>query len=126
MIGTNGSSHTFSIQTPTGQHCRREERLSQLFRIMNSVLQRRTESRKRNLSLFVPATVPMSPQLRLVANDSSYITLQDIFDQHGREHGWLRDQPILDFVDKFRQLYVPTAVSDHWVHEESKLCLASR
>jgi transformation/transcription domain-associated protein len=36
MIGSNGSSHTFAVQSPSGRHCRREERLTQLFRIMNT------------------------------------------------------------------------------------------
>lgn len=35
IIGHNGSNHTFAIQSPSGRHCRREERLAQLFRIMN-------------------------------------------------------------------------------------------
>ena len=35
MIGSNGSLHTFNVQMPAARHCRREERLTQLFRIMN-------------------------------------------------------------------------------------------
>lgn len=35
MIGDNGTSYTFSVQMPAARHCRREERLTQVFRIMN-------------------------------------------------------------------------------------------
>ena len=35
MIGSNGSRHTFAVQLPAARHCRREERLTQLFRIMS-------------------------------------------------------------------------------------------
>lgn len=35
MLGTNGSKHSFSAQTPVNRYCRREERVSQLFRILN-------------------------------------------------------------------------------------------
>jgi transformation/transcription domain-associated protein len=35
MVGSNGSLHTFNVQMPAARHCRREERLTQLFRIMN-------------------------------------------------------------------------------------------
>jgi transformation/transcription domain-associated protein len=35
MIGSNGSPYTFNVQMPAARHCRREERLTQLFRIMN-------------------------------------------------------------------------------------------
>ncbi|KAJ9105954.1 hypothetical protein QFC19_003288 [Naganishia cerealis] len=82
IIGHNGSNHTFAIQSPSGRHCRREERLAQLFRIMNS--------------------------LRLVVNDSSYLTLQDVFDDHCKRHNMLRDVPMLHFIDQFRKIYYPT------------------
>ena len=36
MMGTNGAVYTFNVQLPAARHCRREERLTQLFRIMNS------------------------------------------------------------------------------------------
>lgn len=35
MIGSNASQVTFNVQMPAARHCRREERLTQLFRIMN-------------------------------------------------------------------------------------------
>lgn len=35
MVGSNGSHYTFNVQMPAARHCRREERLTQLFRIMN-------------------------------------------------------------------------------------------
>jgi transformation/transcription domain-associated protein len=35
MMGTDGLTHSFAAQLPAARHCRREERLTQLFRIMN-------------------------------------------------------------------------------------------
>ena len=35
MVGSNGTNYTFNVQLPAARHCRREERLTQLFRIMN-------------------------------------------------------------------------------------------
>ncbi len=74
----------------------------------NSVLQKRKESRKRNLSIHLPAAIPLTPSLRLVAVDNSYLTLQDVFDEHCREKKMLRDKPMLSFIDKFRQVYQPS------------------
>lgn len=111
MIGTTGSVHSFAVQAPSGRHCRREERLTQLFRIMNSVLQRRKESRKRHLCIHLPAAIPLAPTLRLVTNDASYRSLQDVLDDHCKSMGMSRDKPVLEFIDKFRQLYFPTDVS---------------
>ena len=36
MIGHDGSLHQFKVQNPAGRNSRREERVVQLFRIMNS------------------------------------------------------------------------------------------
>ena len=110
MLGTNGGSHTFAVQSPSGRHCRREERLTQLFRILNTVLQKRKESRKRNLSIHLPGAVPLTPTLRLVTSDNSYISLQDVFDEHCRRMDMFRDKPMLEFIAKWRQIYVPSDV----------------
>jgi transformation/transcription domain-associated protein len=111
MLGTNGGSHIFAVQSPSGRHCRREERLTQLFRILNTVLQKRKESRKRNLSIHLPGAVPLTPTLRLVTSDNSYVSLQDVFDEHCRRMDMCRDKPTLEFIDKWRQIYVPSEVS---------------
>jgi transformation/transcription domain-associated protein len=111
ILGTNGRSHTFAVQSPSGRHCRREERLTQLFRILNTVLQKRKESRKRNLSIHLPAAIPLTPTLRLVTSDNSYVSLQDVFDEHCRRMDMGRDKPTLEFIDKWRQIYVPSEVS---------------
>jgi len=67
----------------------------QLFRIFNAVLSRRKESRKRNLTFHLPVAVPLTPSLRLLENDSSYVTLQDIYDQHCQSIGISREEPIV-------------------------------
>lgn len=79
-----------------------------LINVPRSVLQKRKESRKRNLSIHLPAAIPLTPSLRLVAVDNSYLTLQDVFDEHCRERKMLRDKPMLSFIDKFRQVYQPS------------------
>lgn len=112
IIGSSGSRHGFQVQAPSGRHCRREERLLPLFKIMNSVLQRRKESRKRHLGIHLPSVIPLAPTVRLMVHDSSYSSMQDVFDEHCKTIGITRDKPILEFIDKFRQLYFPTERPD--------------
>jgi transformation/transcription domain-associated protein len=107
MMGSNGSSHSFSVQLPAARHCRREERLTQLFRIMNSVLRKRKEARRRNLQFHLPPAVPLAPQLRLVESDSSYISLQDIYDEYCHSKGRSREDSIMSFYDRVKQLHDP-------------------
>jgi len=79
----------------------------QLFRIFNSVLARRKESRKRILTFHIPIAVPMTPSLRLLENDSSYVTLQDIYDQHCQTVGISREEPIITSSLKIKSFIDP-------------------
>lgn len=63
------------------------------------------------MCIHLPAAIPLAPALRLVTNDSTYLTLQDVFDDHCKRMDMPREKPVLEFVDKFRQIYYPTNVS---------------
>ena len=102
--GHDGSVHPFAIQHPAARHSRREERILQLFRIFNGVLAKRKESRRRNLSFYLPLMVPLAPSLRLVQDDASYISLQGVFEDHCRRNSANKDDPVLFTMDKMRAL----------------------
>lgn len=108
MIGHNGTAYTFNVQMPAARHCRREERLVQLFRIMNCVLRKRKESRRRNLQFHLPTAVALGTQLRLILNDSSYVSMQEIYDNYAFAHGMTHEDTILQFCDRQRQLHDPS------------------
>ncbi|KAI7863236.1 hypothetical protein BDF14DRAFT_1989138 [Spinellus fusiger] len=100
--GNDGTLHPFVIQNPAARQFRREERLMQLFRILNSVLERRKESRMRNLSFHLPTIVPLAPNVRMVQDDPSYCTLYDIYEDHCDEVHMHKDDPLVYFVEKFK------------------------
>jgi transformation/transcription domain-associated protein len=102
--GHDGSFHAFAVQHPAARHCRREERILQLFRIFNVTLSKRKESRRRNLNFHLPLMVPLAPHIRLVQDDESYITLQGVFEDHCRRNGMSKDDPVLFTMDKMRTL----------------------
>ncbi|MCJ1473515.1 hypothetical protein MMC13_002166 [Lambiella insularis] len=102
--GHDGSVHPFAIQHPAARHCRREERTLQLFRIFNGVLAKRKESRRRNLSFYLPLMVPLAPSIRLVQEDAEYISLQGVYEDHCRRHGLNRDEPVLFTMEKLRAM----------------------
>ncbi|KAH0562572.1 hypothetical protein GP486_002747 [Trichoglossum hirsutum] len=102
--GNDGSVHPFAIQHPAARHCRREERILQLFRIFNGVLAKRKESRRRNLNFHLPLMVPLAPHIRLVQDNASYITLQGIYEDYCRRVGMNKDDPILLTMKKLRKL----------------------
>ncbi|KAJ5114009.1 hypothetical protein N7456_002543 [Penicillium angulare] len=130
--GHDGSIQAFAVQHPAARHCRREERILQLFRIFNGLLAKRKESRRRNLYFHLPLMVPLAPHIRLVRDDSSYISMQGIFEDYCRRAGINKDEPVLFTMDRMRSLAetkqnrspdqqqvlrteILTAVQDKWV-----------
>ncbi|KAG8954779.1 hypothetical protein FRC03_011404 [Tulasnella sp. 419] len=104
ILGHDGTKHSFAVQLPATRNCRREEKLHQLFRIFNSVLVRKKETRKRILSFHLPAAVPLNTTLRLLENDSSVVGLQDIYDHHLREMGISKEDPVIMHAEKFKSI----------------------
>ncbi|KAI9744282.1 MAG: hypothetical protein M1818_002434 [Claussenomyces sp. TS43310] len=110
--GHDGSIHPFAIQHPAARHCRREERILQLFRHFNGTLSKKKESRRRNLQFHLPLMIPLAPHIRMVQDDATYISLQGIYEDHCRRNGMSKDDPILFTMDKMRALSeTKTAVS---------------
>jgi transformation/transcription domain-associated protein len=102
--GHDGSVHPFAIQVPAARTSRREERTLQLFRILNGILAKRKESRRRNLQFHLPLMVPITPSVRMVQDDPSYINMQSIFEDHCRKSGINKDDPLLFHLEKLRAL----------------------
>ncbi|CAI2169805.1 6786_t:CDS:10 [Funneliformis geosporum] len=111
--GHDGSLHPFAVQYPSARHSRREERMMQLFRIYNGMLERRKESRKRNLSFHLPLIVPLAPQIRIVEDDSSYCSLQDIYEDHCDNTGISKDDPIIYYTNKMKANLSHVAMRRH-------------
>lgn len=105
--GHDGSVHAFAIQHPAARHCRREERILQLFRHLNQTLTKKKESRRRDLQFNLPLMVPLAPHIRIVQEDTSYMTLQGIYEDHCRRNGMQKDEPVLFTMDKLRALVEP-------------------
>ncbi|KAL5487751.1 TRA1 [Sanghuangporus weigelae] len=102
--GHDGVKFNFAVQQPAARWIRREERVMQLFRTFNHALTRRKESRKRNLQFHLPWTVSLNPSVRIITNDSSYVSLQDIYDRHCEEIGITREEPALLVAQRTKQI----------------------
>ncbi|KAL5037675.1 transcription-associated protein 1 [Batrachochytrium dendrobatidis] len=111
ILGHDGSSHRFTVQNPAARHCRREERILQLFRILNDVMARKKEARKRNLNFHLPILVPLAPQIRLVEDDRSDISLQDVYESHCVKSGIHKDDPIIFYAQRIRQIFASVDIT---------------
>lgn len=102
--GHDGSVHPFAIQHPAPRHSRREERILQLFRMFNATLAKKKESRRRNLQFHLPVMVPLSPQIRMIQDDASYVTLQGIYEDYCRRNEMSKDDPTIFTMEKMRSI----------------------
>ena len=112
MRGHDGSIHAWACQHPAARHCRREERILQLFRQLNTTLTTKKESRRRDLQFTLPLMIPLAPHIRIVQEDESYITLQGIYEDHCRRMGMSKDDPVLFTMEKLRGILETKSVSE--------------
>ncbi|CAN6608795.1 transcription-associated protein 1 [Trichomonascus vanleenenianus] len=108
LLGHDGSLHPFAVQYPAARHSRREERVTQLFKILNSVIARRKESKSRYLQFTLPVAVPLTPHIRIVQDDSRNISMQAIYEDYCRRAGQSRDAPMDLAMQKLRAAFDPS------------------
>ncbi|KAK9451927.1 uncharacterized protein V1518DRAFT_41913 [Limtongia smithiae] len=102
--GSDTKLYPFTIQYPAARHCRREERITQLFRILNSNLVRRNESRRRNLQFYLAAAIPLSPHVRLLQDSSDFSSMLSIYEDYCHRTGRHRDDPLMYTIQKLKQM----------------------
>lgn len=78
--GHNGKIYPYLLVNDSGLgDARREERVLQLLRMLNLYLGKQKETSKRFLHFTVPRVVAVSPQMRLVEDNQSSLSLLDIY-----------------------------------------------
>lgn len=99
MIGNDGSRSTFIVQNPSSRQSRREERVVQLLRMADAIVDKKIISKRHSLSLGVQSIVPLSAFVRLIQDHESFVSLEDVFEKHCRQVGILPEDPMLYFRD---------------------------
>lgn len=105
--GQDGSLHPFAVQFPAARHCRREERISQMFRLLNDELSRTVETRRRSIDFTLPLAVPLSPHIRLISDDPSYVDMSYIYEDYCRRKGQNTEEPLAYTMEKMHASYDP-------------------
>lgn len=102
--GSDGSIHSFSIETPTtsSRTCRREERVIQMFRLMNDILDRYVQTKKRNIVFTTPISVSFSLDVKLHRYSKKYKTLQDIFEEYCESIGMDKNKVYDYYIEQIK------------------------
>lgn len=83
---------------------RREERILQLMRMLNAPLQKFKETSKRFISMTVPRVVAVFPQMRLVEDVPSSLSLLDVFKKHCSSKGVDHNKPVSHYYEQLGQI----------------------
>lgn len=94
---------------------RREERVLQLLRILNLYFEKRKESSKRHLLFTVPRVVAVSPQMRLIEDTPSAITLKEVMKKHYDNKGIDEDTAISLYYERLAAVQARGEQSTHQV-----------
>jgi transformation/transcription domain-associated protein len=85
-------------------HCRSEERVLQLLAMVNLCLDKNKETSHRYLQFSVPRVVAVAPQMRLVEDNTSNISLTDIFKQYCTSVNQEWDVTVVQYYERLAQL----------------------
>ncbi|XP_035793214.1 transcription-associated protein 1-like isoform X2 [Anopheles albimanus] len=112
--GTNGKIYPYLVVNDTGiADARREERLLQLLRMLNSYLVKRKETSRRFLYLTVPRVVAVSPQMRLVEDNPASISLLEVFKACCAKHNIEHDAPISRYYERLAKIQARGSPTNH-------------
>lgn len=103
LIGSDGSQRHFIVQTSLTPNARSDERILQLFRVMNRMFDKHKESRRRNISIHTPIIIPVWSQVRMVEDDLTYSTFLEVYENHCARNNKEADQPITYFKEQLNQ-----------------------
>ncbi|CAH9105798.1 unnamed protein product [Cuscuta europaea] len=103
LIGSDGSQRHFIVQTSLTPNARSDERILQLFRVMNRMFDKHKESRKRHICIHTPIIIPVWSQVRMVEDDVMYSTFLEVYENHCARNDREADQPVTFFKEQLNQ-----------------------
>ncbi|KAI4314757.1 hypothetical protein L6164_027634 [Bauhinia variegata] len=116
LIGSDGSQRHFIVQTSLTPNARSDERILQLFRVMNLMFDKHKESRRRHICIHTPIIIPVWSQVRMVEDDLMYSTFLEVYENHCARNDREADLPITYFKEQLNQAILgqisPEAVLD--------------
>lgn len=103
LIGSDGSQRHFIVQTSLTPNARSDERILQLFRVLNQMFDKHKESRRRHISIHTPIIIPVWSQVRMVEDDLMYSTFLEVYENHCARNDREADLPITYFKEQLNQ-----------------------
>ncbi|XP_074572437.1 uncharacterized protein LOC141828947 isoform X1 [Curcuma longa] len=103
LIGSDGSQRHFIVQTSLTPNAKSDERMVQIFRVLNRMFDNHKESRRRHLAIHTPIIIPVWSQVRMVEDDLMYSTFLEVYEINCARHNREADIPITLFKEHLNQ-----------------------
>jgi len=114
--GHNGKLYPYLVVNDAWlTESRREERVLQLLRMINLFLEKRKETARRQLQFNVPRVVAVSPQMRLIEDNSSVVSLIEIYKERCDIKKIDSDAAIAHYYDRLGALQTSGFSTNHQV-----------
>ncbi|XP_055697058.1 transcription-associated protein 1 isoform X2 [Phlebotomus papatasi] len=112
--GTNGKIYKYLVVNDSGLgDARREERVLQLLRMLNHYLAKQKETARRFLNITVHRVVAVSPQMRLVEDNPTSISLLDIYKNGCAKMKIEHDTPIARYYERLAEVQCRGSQTTH-------------
>ncbi|CAI5712891.1 unnamed protein product [Hyaloperonospora brassicae] len=125
MGGSDGRPYYFLVQYAMTHITRTDERMMQMYLLLNRLLLRHKETRKRNTVFHVPKVIPLTPRVRLLEDNRDFVTLGEIYELDCQIENKDPDVPVELYRERVSEAFAAAGTgSDRNIEEEDRVAQA--
>lgn len=102
-MGDDGKVVHFLVQYSISHITRSDERMMQMYVLLNRMMSKNKETRRRNLVFHVPLVIPLTHRLRLMETHVAHVSLEDVYEQSCVTRDVDTDKPLLLYREVVRK-----------------------
>uniref|UniRef100_K3WPN5 Uncharacterized protein n=1 Tax=Globisporangium ultimum (strain ATCC 200006 / CBS 805.95 / DAOM BR144) TaxID=431595 RepID=K3WPN5_GLOUD len=121
--GSDGRTYYFLVQYAMTHITRTDERMMQMYLLLNRLLLRQKETKKRNTAFHIPKIIPLTPRVRLLEDNRDFVTLGEIYEQDCKVEDKDPDYPVELYRERICEAYA-AAVNDTTQQEDERIAQA--
>ncbi|KAG6977183.1 hypothetical protein JG688_00000598 [Phytophthora aleatoria] len=123
--GSDGRTYYFLVQYAMTHITRTDERMMQMYLLLNRLLLRHKETKKRNTVFHVPKVIPLTPRVRLLEDNRDFVTLGEVYELDCQIENKDPDLPVELYRERISEAYeVAGTGNDSGKQEEERVAQA--
>ncbi|CAH0477213.1 unnamed protein product [Peronospora belbahrii] len=125
MGGSDGRAYYFLVQYAMTHITRTDERMMQMYLLLNRLLVRHKETKKRNTVFHVPKVIPLTPRVRLLEDNRDFVTLGEVYELDCQIENKDPDIPMELYRERVSEAFAAAgAENDSSMQEERRVAQA--